>query len=306
MDNYSTTIAVNNNPAELLQQVKNKTQRRYRMAITITTLGRHLLLLSVGTLMVFPFLWMILGSMKTNDEIFNHPLKLLPDRFHLQGFIDAFNAAPFATYLVNSFTVALAITLVTLINSSLFAYAITQLRIRYAGLFFGAVMLCYMMPAAVSYIPSYIILARLGLLDHHLGLVISNAASLFGVFYLRQVFLKIHGSLIEAARIDGASEIKILCAIVLPQCKSALITLGLLTFISHYNNYFWPNLVISSPERDLIATGIRRFFIAEGQYGLNWSQIMAASAITVLPLLILFLFCQKTILSGLSDTGVKE
>ncbi|SHF97562.1 carbohydrate ABC transporter permease [Vibrio gazogenes] len=267
---------------------------------------KHLFLITCGTIMVFPFLWMLSGSLKSNDEIFASPLNLIPEKFHWQTFIETFQSAPFGLYIFNSFTVALFTTLLVIINSAMFAYALTQLKFRSKTVIYFVVMGCYMLPGAVTYIPSYITLAKLDLLDSHMGLIVSNAASIFGVFYLRQVFIKIHPSLIEAARIDGAGELKILWAILLPQCKAAVATLFLITFITNYNSYMWPSLVITTPELNLIATGIRHYFIAEGNYGLNWSQIMAASTIAVLPLSILFIICQKTILSGIADNGVKE
>ncbi|WP_422136425.1 carbohydrate ABC transporter permease [Endozoicomonas sp. ALD040] len=269
-------------------------------------LAKHIFLMACGTMMMFPFLWMISGSLKSNDEIFSSPLNLIPETFRWETFVETFHSAPFGLYIFNSFSVALLTTLLVIINSAMFAYALTQLRFRSKTVLYFVVMGCYMLPGAVTYIPSYITLARLGLLDSHTGLVISNAASVFGVFYLRQVFIKIHPSLIEAARIDGAGEFRILWAIMLPQCRAAVATLFLITFITNYNSYMWPSLVITSQELNLIATGIRQYFIAEGNYGLNWSQIMAASTIAVLPLLILFVVCQKTILSGIADNGVKE
>ncbi|MFM2483972.1 carbohydrate ABC transporter permease [Celerinatantimonas yamalensis] len=268
--------------------------------------AKYLFLVISGGFMVFPFIWMLFGALKTNDEIFANPLELIPEHFHWLNFIETMQSAPFGLYIFNSFSVALLTTLLVLANSSLFAYALTLLQFKGKSVMFMLVMASYMLPAAVTYVPSYIVLAKLHLLDTHTGLILSNAASVFGVFYLRQVFMKIHPSLIEAARIDGASELKILWAIVLPQCKSALTTLSLITFITNYNSYMWPSLVINSADKNLIATGIRQFFIAQGNYGLNWSHIMAASTIAVVPLLILFMISQKTILSGIADNGVKE
>ncbi|MGF1877989.1 carbohydrate ABC transporter permease [Photobacterium frigidiphilum] len=285
---------------------KNLFQREIRNIPGLTIISKHAFLVLSGLLMVFPFIWMLSGSLKSNDEIFSNPLNLIPETIRWETFINTFNSAPFGLYIFNSFSVALFTTLLVIINSAMFAYALTQLKFRSKTVLYFVVMGCYMLPGAVTYIPSYITLANLGLLDSHTGLVVSNAASVFGVFYLRQVFLKIHPSLIEAARIDGAGEMKILWAIVLPQCRSALATLFLITFITNYNSYMWPSLVITTQELNLIATGIRQFFIAEGNYGLNWSEIMAASTIAVLPLLILFVVCQKTILSGIADNGVKE
>ncbi|MEA9392073.1 carbohydrate ABC transporter permease [Acerihabitans sp. TG2] len=277
-----------------------------RKPLRKTAMAKHVALIFSGLIMVFPFIWMLLGSMKSNDEIFSNPLDILPEHFYWENVIKTFQLAPFGLYIFNSFTVAFFTTLLVIINSAMFAYAITQLRFRSRTLLYLLVMACYMLPGAVTYIPSYIILAKMGLLDSHTGLIISSAASVFGVFYLRQVFLQIHPSLVEAARIDGASELKILWAIVLPQCKASITTLSLITFITEYNSYLWPNLVITTQQRALIATGIRQFFIAQGNYGLNWSQIMAASSIAVIPLLIIFMVCQKTILSGIADNGVKE
>ena len=303
--------AINAQPRRTTQALDAAKPAEKKQATTIntqamTTWAKHLFLATCGTMMVFPFLWMLSGSLKSNDEIFANPLNLIPEHFRWETFIETFQSAPFGLYIFNSFSVALFTTLLVIVNSAMFAYALTQLKFRSKTLLYFVVMGCYMLPGAVTYIPSYITLAKLGVLDSHLGLVVSNAASVFGVFYLRQVFIKIHPSLIEAARIDGAGELKILWVIMLPQCRAAVATLFLITFITNYNSYMWPSLVITSQELNLIATGIRHYFIAEGNYGLNWSQIMAASTIAVLPLLILFVICQKTILSGIADNGVKE
>ncbi|QTF08692.1 carbohydrate ABC transporter permease [Brenneria izadpanahii] len=271
-----------------------------------STVGKHLLLTATGLIMAFPFIWMLSGALKSNDEIFSSPLNLIPQHFRFSTFVDTFHRAPFGLYIYNSFSVALITTLLVIVNSSLFAYAITQFKFRSRAALFFIVMGCYMIPGAVTYIPAYIILSHLHLLDTHTGLILSNTASVFGVFYLRQVFLKVHPSLVEAARIDGAGELKILYRIVLPQCKAALATLFLITFITNYNSYMWPGLVITSQDLSLISAGVRQFFIADGNYGLNWSQVMAASAIAVLPLLLLFILSQKIILSGIADNGVKE
>ncbi|WP_257292167.1 carbohydrate ABC transporter permease [Endozoicomonas sp. ONNA1] len=305
-----TTQAIDGSPTsgqiKAVSHKKNAGTERPMERQAFVALAKHSFLMVCGTMMVFPFLWMISGSLKSNDEIFSSPLNLIPETFRWETFVETFHSAPFGLYIFNSFSVALFTTVLVIINSAMFAYALTQLRFRSKTVLYFVVMGCYMLPGAVTYIPSYITLARLSLLDSHTGLIISNAASVFGVFYLRQVFIKIHPSLIEAARIDGAGELKILWAIMLPQCRAAVATLFLITFITNYNSYMWPSLVITSQELNLIATGIRHYFIAEGNYGLNWSQIMAASTIAVLPLLILFVVCQKTILSGIADNGVKE
>ncbi|MCZ8488803.1 ABC transporter permease subunit [Vibrio lentus] len=192
-----------------------------------------------------------------------------------------------------------------IVNSAMFAYALTQLKFRSPKtVLYFIVMGCYAAGRS-DYIPSYITLAN-GPLDSHMGLVASNAASVFGVFYLRQVFIKVHPSLIEAARIDGAGELKILRAIILPQCRSSSRNTVPHHFYYHHNSYMWLIAWLSPLIDSTRLRPTRHYFIAEGNYGLNWSQIMAASTIAVLPLLILFVICQKTILSGIADNGVKE
>ena len=163
-----------------------------------------------------------------------------------------------------------------------------------------------MLPTAATYIPSYIILSDMNLLDTFTGLIISNCVSIFGIFLLRQAFMQVPIGLIEAARIDGASQWKILWRIVAPMTKSSFITFGLMNFITCYNSYMWPSLITDSPEKSLVSQGLRRFFIEGGSYGTEWPLVMAGSAVIVVPLLILFAFTQKWFINGIGgDTGMK-
>ena len=164
----------------------------------------------------------------------------------------------------------------------------------------------YMLPSAATYVPCYMILSKINLIDTLTGIIISNLGNVFGIFLMRQAFLQINKSLIEAARIDGASHWKILWKIVFPLTKPTFITFGLISFVTYYNDYMYPSLITKSPEKFLISAGLRQFFIQGGAYGIKWPEIMAASTITVLPLLILFLVAQKWFMQGVGDTGVKE
>lgn len=170
---------------------------------------------------------------------------------------------------------------------------------------FFVVMTTYMLPAAATYVPCYIMLAKMNMLDTYRGIIISNAVSVFGIFLIRQEFMQVRRELVEAGRMDGAGHLRILLQIVAPQCKSAFITLGLISFISNYNNYLWPSLIIKNPKYYLVPIGLRQFFIQGGAYGIKWPQVMAASTITVLPLLLLFFIAQKWFMQSVGDTGVK-
>lgn len=267
---------------------------------------RHILLILLSIVMGFPFLWMVMGAFKSNYEIWNEPWKLIPSRFDLSIFHETITQSPFVLYIFNSVYTASVSTILVLVNSAMFAYAVTKMKFKGADLLFWFVIGIYMLPVAVTYVPSYIILSRMGLLDSHIGLIISWTANVFGVFYLRQNFMKLNDSLIDAARIDGSNEWEILWKIVFPNTSSHFATLAILTFIGNYNSYMWPSLVMKSKEKTLIANGLIQFFFQEGGYGMNWAKVMVGSTITILPLAVGFIILQKWFIASIKDTGVKE
>lgn len=171
---------------------------------------------------------------------------------------------------------------------------------------FALVMATYMLPPAATCIPSYMILSHMNLLSTFSGIIISSTISLFGIFLLRQNFKQIPKGLIEAARMDGASHWRVLWEMACPMAHSSFITFGLMSFISAYNNYMWPSLITNDPQKYMISQGLRAFFIEGGAYGTNWSLVMAASTIIILPLLLMFAFTQKWFVNGIGgETGIK-
>ncbi|CAI3652255.1 putative ABC transporter, permease component [Clostridium neonatale] len=267
---------------------------------------RHIMLICISIVTFFPFIWMMTSSLKTKDEIFQFPPKLLPQVFNWSNFLEVFKEAPFEVYIGNSFFVATIIVAFQIIGSAMIAYALTQFNFKGRKILFAIIMGTYMLPSAATYVPCYMILSKINLIDTLIGIIISNLGNVFGIFLMRQAFLQINKSLIEAARIDGASHWKILWKIVFPLTKPTFITFGLISFVTYYNDYMYPSLITKSPEKFLISAGLRQFFIQGGAYGIKWPEIMAASTITVLPLLILFLVAQKWFMKGVGDTGVKE
>lgn len=266
---------------------------------------RHILLILVSIITFFPFIWMISSALKTKDEIFNFPPKLMPQSVQWGNFINVFNDAPFEVYLFNSFFVASIEVAFQIISSAMIAYALTQLRFRGKKILFAMIMGMYMLPSAATYVPCYMLLSDFNLIDTFSGLIVSNLVNIFGIFLVRQSFLQIDKGLVEAARIDGASHWKILWRIIFPLTKPTFITLGLINFVTYYNEYMYPSLITKSPEKFLVSAGLRQFFIEGGAYGIKWPEIMAASTITVLPLLVLFTIAQKWFMQGINDTGVK-
>ncbi|MEA4896941.1 MAG: carbohydrate ABC transporter permease [Eubacteriales bacterium] len=265
----------------------------------------QVLLIALTFAMAFPFLWMLSSALKTNEAVRAFPPRLLPETWEWGNFLAAYHGAPFGRYIANSLGTALGIVAIQLINTALIAYALTQLRFRGKNALFALIMATNMLPAAATYVPGYIILAKMQLLNTYTGLIISNCVYMFGIFLIRQAFLQVNRSLVEAAWSEGAGHWHTLWHVLFPIAKPSFVTMGLLSFVANYNNYMWPSLITTRPEKYLISQGLRLYFIEGGAYGIRWAYVMAASAFTVLPLMLLFFLTQKWFIQGISDTGVK-
>ena len=278
--------------------------RRNRNVRILKKIVLYVFLVIFTFAVAFPFLWMMSSALKTKDEVMNS-FSLIPNEFLWGNFAEAFTGAPFAQYIFNSLLTALVIVAIQVVNSAMIAYALTQLQFRGRGAMFAVIMATNMLPAAATYVPSYIILAEMNLLNTYTGLIISNCVYMFGIFLVRQAFMQVSKSLVEAAWVEGASHWHTLWHILVPITKSSFVTLGLLSFVANYNNYMWPSLITTRPQYYLISQGLRLYFIEGGAYGIKWPQIMAASTFTVLPLMILFFVTQRWFIQGISDSGVK-
>lgn len=266
---------------------------------------RHTVLTIISLIMVFPMLWMVLGSVKTSKEAMD-PTMIFPNIIHLENIIEVFNNSPLMKYVANSLIVALITTAIQIVTGAMLAYAFSFIKFKGRNLLFGIVMATYMLPSCATYIPAYVTLAKMGLLNSKAGLIFSQCVSIFGIFLLRTAFLQVPGELIEAAKLDGANDWNILWCIIMPVTRSSFVTFGLMSFVSLYNNYMWPSLITKDADQYLVAQGLRSFFIDDGAYGTDWAKVMAGSTMIVIPLLILFAFTQKWFINGLSgDSGVK-
>lgn len=266
---------------------------------------RHTVLTIISLIMVFPMLWMVLGSVKTSKEAMD-PTMIFPNIIHLENIIEVFNNSPLMKYVANSLIVALITTAIQIVIGAMLAYAFSFIKFKGRNLLFGIVMATYMLPSCATYIPAYVTLAKMGLLNSKAGLIFSQCVSIFGIFLLRTAFLQVPGELIEAAKLDGANDWNILWHIIMPVTRSSFVTFGLMSFVSLYNNYMWPSLITKDADQYLVAQGLRSFFIDDGAYGTDWAKVMAGSTMIVIPLLILFAFTQKWFINGLSgDSGVK-
>lgn len=266
---------------------------------------RFVLLGIASIFTVFPFVWMCLSALKTKADVMDTAI-FFPEEPQWGNLKSVVFDSPLLQYMGNSLFVSVVTLAIQIVSGAMIAYAIVFMRFRGRNVLFAIIMGTYMLPTAATYIPSYIILSKAGLLNTFTGIIVSSCVSIFGIFLLRQAFMQIPEGLIEAARIDGASHWKILWHIVTPMTKSSFITFGLMNFIAIYNSYMWPSLLTDSPEKSLVSQGLRRFFIEGGAYGTEWPLVMAGSALIVVPLLILFAFTQKWFINGIGgETGIK-
>lgn len=287
--------------------MQERASRSWGVSTRRARTGRVILfaVLVFGALLVFfPFYWALIGSLKTKDEFWAFPPTFWPTVVMWSNYVEALQIK-IPRYMFNSVFVAGCIVLWQVFSSCLAAYVFARFSFRLKTPLFNLLMLLYMLPASVTHIPGYIVLANMRLLDSYIGLIISNCASVFAIFMLRQYFLQIDQGLYDAACVDGAGDLRVLFQIMVPLSKPAIIVICLNGFISNYNNYIWPSLITRSPEKFLVSQGLRRFFVQESAYGIKFPQMMAASVVVMLPLLILFAFTQRWFESGIADSGSK-
>lgn len=264
-----------------------------------------LLLAFVSILAFFPLLWMATNSFKTANKIIQQPLNLFPEVLDFRNFIGALEKAPFDLYIINSIITAFAIVVLQLLLGILMGYGLSKFDFKGKKILFGSILLTYMLPAAATYVPSYVILAKMNLIDTISGIIISNVASVFTIYMVYQTFSSVPKEMIEAAEMDGANNWQILWKVMVPLSKSTILTTALIQFVIMYNNYMWPSLITNSKKNYVISVGLNIFFNSKGNFTQNLPMLMAANTISVLPLLILFLILKKWFIEGISDSGIK-
>jgi multiple sugar transport system permease protein len=252
---------------------------------------------------ILPFAWMVSGSFKTQSEILSGEFSLLPNDATLQNFRDLFTKFPFGQYFTNSVVVAVAIVLGNLLFCSMLAYALTKLDFYGRKVLFGLVMTMLMVPTVVTFIPLFVLVTKLGLVNTYGALILPFLATPLGVFIMRQFISEIPDSLIEAARIDGASEMRIFFTIVIPLSGPALATLAILQFLASWNEFLWPLVAAQTEDMYTLPVGIA--LISAGSNTVNYGLLLAGATVIVMPILLLFLFLQRYFIQGISTTGLK-
>lgn len=252
---------------------------------------------------LFPFMWMVSTSLKTDQDVFTWPPRLVPHPVRLENYVDAWNSAPFARFFFNSAFIALAVTLANLFFSSLAGYAFAKYQFPGKHWIFVALLCTMMIPFQVTMIPVFVILSELHWVDTYWGLIIPFTAGAFGIFLMRQFLTTIPDDLIDAARIDGCSEFRTFLTIVLPLSKPALSALGIFTFMASWNGFIWPFIIVKSTEMKTLPLAIAD--LAAGLYVMSWPLMMAGACFVVLPAIVVFLLFQKNFVEGITLTGLK-
>lgn len=262
----------------------------------------YALLLLMTAVMLLPFLWMLSASLKLDREVFRFPIEWIPRNPQWDNYVRIWTRIPFLTFFFNTAKLTVIITFLQLATSSFAAYAFAKLQFKGRDVLFLAYIASIAIPWQVYMVPQFIMMRRLGLVDTHLSLILLQAFSAFGVFLLRQFFISIPNDLSDAARIDGMSEYGIYFRIMLPLSKPALATLTIFTFVSVWNDFMGPLIYLNSESKKTIQLGLRMFI---QQYSADYALIMAASLVSLIPVIILFLSFQRFFVEGIATSGIK-
>ena len=269
---------------------------------TLTRLGLHAVLLTVGILFMLPFVWSISTSLKPMSDLFAVRPNLIPSEIRWENYRDVFDNAPFLRFYVNSIIVTAARTAGQVAIASVAAFAFSQLRFPGRNLMFFVLLAGLMVPDQVLIVPRFIIMREFGWFDTYQGLIIPLLFSSFGVFLLRQYFLGIPRDFHEAAKLEGANPFQVYWHIYLPLARPALAAFGFLALLSSWNEFLWALTVTNQTDMRVLPVGIALF---QGQYFTNNAVLLAAANMATFPLLIAFLFFQKQLVEGVALSGLK-
>ncbi len=292
-----TDTAVRPAPPQAPGEHRRRPPRRPGNIVVYAVLG------ALALVVIFPLVWMLLTSVKTDADAVRNPYAL-PDPASLEAYQTLLLSGqqPIFLWLWNSFAAATLQTVLILVTASMAAYALARLEFAGRNVVFGLIIATLLVPPVVFLIPNYLIVENFGWLDTVLAITVPGAASAFGVFFLRQFFLGVPVEIEEAARIDGAGEFRIFFQVALPLAKPALATLAVLSFLGNWNDFLWPVYVLLSPENMTLQPGLA---MLQGAYRTHFGIVMAGAAIASIPVLVLFAFAQRQIVDSVAGAAVK-
>jgi len=284
-----------------------RSERRVWTRVQSARLLGHVLLYVVLTVaavaMIFPFIWMVLTSLKPESEVVRFPPQLWPRQWTLSSYGAIWTLFPFARFFLNSVIFATSVTVLSLFLDSLTAFALARLRFPGRDAIFLLILALLMVPFQVTLIPLFNLVYHLGWLNTYEGLIIPRATNAFGIFMLRQFFMTVPFDLDDAARVDGASEFGIYRRIIVPLSMPALATLGVFHFMGNWNGFLWPLIITTSADMETLPAGLALFM---GQHVIEYSLLTAGATLALAPLIIAFLCAQRYFVAGITLGAVKE
>lgn len=275
--------------------------KQLRNALALS--GQYAGLIAFGLFTTFPFLWALsVAASADPSNTWLFPRSFWPTDLSLMWFIRVFDEMPFMTYMKNSTLMTVGTIVGVVVLSILAGYPLARLRFPGRNFIFVAILATMMMPTEVAIIPNFITLKHLGLLDTQLGAIIPNLSTAFGIFLMKQAFEAVPQDLVDAARVDGATEMQILWRVMVPVSGPSIASLAIFSLVNAWNDYLWPSIVISTKDKLPLAVGV--FNDLTGPFATSYSMVMAAIVMTVIPVLIFFAFTQRYFIGGL-DGAVK-
>ena len=266
----------------------------------------YALMIVVVIIVGLPLLWMALGSLKTNQEIYSMPVQWLPASPRWENFSDAWNAAPFGRFYLNSIIITVFGAGLKVINATMTAYAFAFLRFPGKNWLFLLMLAALMIPEQVAILPNYLTLSNvfgMSWINTYQGIILPGAATAFGTFLLRQSFLSLPREVLDAAKVDGCGHLRLLWDVVLPLSRPVLATMSLILIIDRWNDYLWPLIVTNTQLMRPLTVGLTYLFDQEGNT--RWGPVMAASIFVIAPLLVIFAWAQRHIIEGIAAGATK-
>lgn len=281
-------------------------QRDRRLRRVRTFLSKavvYFIAIFVALTVIFPLIWILLTAFKSLPETYIWPPTLLPANWRFDSFSQLFQVVPFARFFLNSVLVSLPICILNLLFCSLAGYVFAKFQFPGKSILFIIVLATIMIPFQVTMIPAFSILVELGWNNSYLGLIVPGMVGAFGIFLMRQFMMSIPTELIEAARIDGAGEFRIYTQIIIPSSKPAFAALAIFTFLESWNSFLWPLIVIDTPQMRTLPLGLA---LLKTQFIAQWPLIMAATLLSSLPVILVYIIFQRQFIRGILLTGLKQ
>lgn len=262
-----------------------------------------LVLLGGAWVVIFPYVWMISSSLKPTDEVYDADFTIWPKTFAgVQNYLDVLIEQPYPTFLLNSLIVCAGVLAVQLATAIPAAYALAKLKFRGATILLGTVIACITIPINVTSIPLYLGLVKAGLLDTYFSMMFPFLVSVFAIFLFRQFFKSYPESIIEAARVDGFSEIEIVLRLIVPAAVPAVAAFSVFSFVAHWNDLYWPLIVVQSQDKMTASLSMMQY---RSEFDINYGRTFAAATVVTIPMLIVFFFARRAFVRGITMSGVK-